>query len=97
MMGTCQGFALKPTTRRCLLDLQQRARPFAIYPLVGPLRGAGRDLATSVWAPLSGPTKLMVPRATALGGDPRGGGPWWGFRGEAPALPDTRTIEVSVA
>jgi len=31
----CRGFAPGPTMRLCLLDLQQRARPFAICPLNG--------------------------------------------------------------
>ena len=43
--GRCEGAALEPARRLCLLDLQQRARPFAICPLVGCGKGCDTDLA----------------------------------------------------
>jgi hypothetical protein len=85
-MGMDQGAALKPARRLCLLDLRQRARPFAIYPLFGPLREP-----TSVYrvGPLRGPAKMSGSKGLC---------PLAGIQGAAPlGLSDTRTIEVSVA
>ena len=70
------GFAPDPTRRLCLLDLQQRARPFAICPLVGEWKGADTDLETSRSAPFHSPTKMN---------GSAGHCPWLGSRGpEAP-------------
>ena len=71
-----EGSALEPARRRCLLDLRQRARTFAIWSLVGEREGADRDVSRSVSTPSRSPTKRAVPGAIALGGVPRGGVPW---------------------
>src|SRR5690242_12675070 len=75
-----QGSALKPARRRCLLDLRQRARPFAGGPLAGSPRGADRGVSRSVLAPLREPAKSErfqgpLPLAGLQGAAPLGGVP----------------------
>ncbi len=47
---------------------------------------AGIEGRSTIWPPPVQPLQLKGPKGSALGGDPRGGAPWWGFRGKAPDL-----------
>src|SRR6185437_5374883 len=53
-----KGFALEPTRRLCLRDLQQRSRTFAISPLVGEWERANFGVSESVSALSHSPTKM---------------------------------------
>ena len=84
-VSKAQGSALKPARRLCLLNLQQRARPFAICPLVG--NGRGPTVA------FRGPRRhLPIPNQHEWFQGPlplagfRGAKPLGGVRGEAPRL-----------
>src|ERR1700677_3936666 len=80
-----QGFALKPTRRLCLLDLQQRARPFAICPLVGVLRGPTRTSRGHCRPPQEPNQNERFQGPLPLAGL-QGAAPLGGVRGKAPSL-----------
>src|SRR4051794_21877461 len=81
-----EGAALEPARRRCLLDLRQRARPFAICPLVGWGRGRDTDLAWSRSRPLPHPTKMNGSKGLCPLAEFQEAAPLGGVWGEAPAL-----------
>jgi len=78
-------YPLEPTRRLCLLDLQQRARPFAICPLDGERERADTDLDTSPSALSRSPTKMNGSKGNALGGV-QGQRPWSGSGVKTPVL-----------
>ena len=47
---------------------------------------AGTEGSRITWPPPVQPLQVKGPKGSALGGDPRGRAPWWGFRGKAPDL-----------